>query len=409
MKKNILLIALLLSALFIQAQAPTPRNTMTTQPNDAEVVTKSSLQLNINSCSPDQTQRINDYISHQRGKRGVFAATLGKALLSTVASSSSNILITEIIKATQIRKNQKEEWDRMIRNECRYVDSLTYIDNLTDFYSEGSFNGALDPSDLRFNGFTLNAQRDGHDVLKFYCHVATDTAGLCEIYNHSKFRLVLDSMYFYPYRCHLPNLSANHIYPEKGKHYDRNIHFSFDDRENLIVNLKFTLSSSWYNEAIILAQDVELGSFNVQIPIDKSHMMDSIFVYKRDMPGVKPLNISGDCFLMPRSYMPLPGGVAHWGTGEYNVKVIVSEQCGISKSIQDNWKKDYKCMKKMKKEKKVESYFLNLYEQNGSTVIRNLLETTSKTALNAAGLSGGETSTRMNSGGAPGIPNGGKP
>lgn len=404
MKKDLLLIVLLLIAVIAHAQSPKQQD----HPSDSQrgqAMTRSSLRLDINTMNQEQAKQINSYISSQRGNRG-----FGTALLSTLASSASSITINEIVKATQIRKNQKEEWTKMIKNECQYTESLAFIDNLTDFYSAGSSYGALDPADMRFNGFTLSSQNDGEDVLKFYCHVSTDTAGLNEIYNHSKFRLVMDSLYFYPYRCHLPNLSANHIFPEKGKKYDRDTHFSFEERENLIVNLSFTISSSWYNEAIILAKDVELGTFNVQIPINKNHLTDSVYVYKCDMKGVDSLNISGDCFLVPRSYMPLPGGVAHWGTGEYDINVTVSEQCNISKDMEKNWKKDYRYIKRMKHEKNVQNYFINLYNQNGSTVIRQVLETTSSAALEAAGLNskGMSSGAKANTTGNNGTPTGGK-
>ena len=413
MKKDILLVALLVGTMLANAQPPA-QNGQGNAPMEGAAIERSSLQLDINTMSQEQALKINSYISSQRGNRG-FCATLGTALLGT----ASSITITEIMKLTQIRKNHKEEWNKMVKNECQYTESLAYIDNLTDFYSDGSKYGALDPADLRFNGFTLNARNGGTDVLRFYCHVDTDTTGLNEIFNHSKFRLVLDSLYFYPYRCHLPNMSANQMFPEKGKDYGRSTRFSFEERDNLMVSINFSISSSWYNEAIILAKDVELGVFSVQIPIDERSLTDSVFVYKAGMRGVKPLAISGDCFLVPRSYMPLPGGVAHWGTGEYNIKVTLTEQCNISKKLEKEWHRDYRRMKRMKKDKPVQRYFVDLYNQNGNTVLRKVLETSSDAAFEAAGLNvkgsaGGNAGGGGNGGGGgagnAGIPaGGGKP
>ena len=394
MKKDILLVALLVGTMLANAQPPA-QNGQGNAPMQGATVERSSLQLDINTMDEQQAAHINDYIEGQRGNRA-FGATLGTALLGTIVSSASNITISEIVKLTQIRKNHKEEWNKMVKNECQYTESLTYIDNLTDFYSDGSTYGALDPDNLRFNGFTLNARNGGADVLRFYCHVNTDTDGLNEIFNHSKFRLVLDSLYFYPYRCHLPNMSANQMFPEKGKDYGRSTRFSFEERDNLMVSINFSISSSWYNEAIILAKDVELGTFSVQIPIDERSLTDSVFVYKAGTRGVKPLAINGDCFIVPRSYMPLPGGVAHWGTGEYNIKVTLTEQCNISKQMEKEWHRDYHRMKRMKKDKPVQRYFVDLYTQNGNTILRQVLETTSSTALGAAGLSTrGTTSGNM--------------
>ena len=385
MKKYVLFLILILSVVTVKVQAQTQDASNVQPSNDIEVIPMNSLRLDINAMSPEQTEKINSFISSNQGNRS-FMLTMGTALLGTLVYNASNIIVDEIMKISDIRKNQKNEWRNMIWNECIYEHSLSYINNLSDFYSEGSYFGALDPANLQFNGFTVNSQKDGQDVLKFYCHVDTSEEGLKEIYNHSKFHLVLDSMYFYPYRCHLPNMSANYIYPEEGKTYDRNTQFSFDDRNDLTVSLNFDITSSWYNEAIILAKNVELGSFSVQIPIEKESLTDSVFVYKKGMEGVEPLAIAGDCFIVPRSYMPLPGGQAHWGTGEYNVRFTLVEECDITSEMRENWKKDYRCLRRMKKDSKVKDYFISLYRQNGSSVMRSLLDSASRTAINETGL-----------------------
>lgn len=384
MKKILLFLALFLSMVTFRVQAQTQNEDP--QSDDIEVVPMNSLRLDINGMRPEQASKINDFISSNRGNRS-FLLSMGTALLGTLVYNAADITVNEIMKIADIRDNQKREWRNMIWNECYYEDSLSYINSLSDFYSEGSYFGALDPANLQFNGFTVESKKDGQDVLKFYCHVDTDEEGLCEIYNHSKFRLVLDSMYFYPYRCHLPNMSANYIYPEEGKEYCRNTRFSFDDRSNLTVSLNFDITSSWYNEAIILAKDVELGSFSVQIPIDEESLNeDSVFVYKKGMEGMEQLVMAGDCFIVPRSYMPLPGGTAHWGTGEYNVRFTIVEECDITSDMMAHWKEDYRCLNKMKKDSKVKDYFISLYRQNGNSVVRDLLQSASRTALHETGL-----------------------
>ena len=384
MKKILLFLALFLSMVTFRVQAQTQNEDP--QSDDIEVVPMNSLRLDINGMRPEQASKINDFISSNRGNRS-FLLSMGTALLGTLVYNAADITVNEIMKIADIRDNQKREWRNMIWNECYYEDSLSYINSLSDFYSEGSYFGALDPANLQFNGFTVESKKDGQDVLKFYCHVDTDEEGLCEIYNHSKFRLVLDSMYFYPYRCHLPIMSANYIYPEEGKEYCRNTRFSFDDRSNLTVSLNFDITSSWYNEAIILAKDVELGSFSVQIPIDEESLNeDSVFVYKKGMEGMEQLVMAGDCFIVPRSYMPLPGGTAHWGTGEYNVRFTIVEECDITSDMMAHWKEDYRCLNKMKKDSKVKDYFISLYRQNGNSVVRDLLQSASRTALHETGL-----------------------
>lgn len=395
MKKSLLIILSLMLAIHVSAQ---------------EYELGSSLRMSVNTITAEDSIRINNYVQKQRKSRSLLV-TAGLAVLSNLVNDASSIFITEIMKTGEIRSNQRAKWEEMIENECYYLDSLSYMNNLTDFYSKGSFDGPLDPANFNFNGLNLKSEYKGKDVLKFYCHVATDEAGLSQIFNHSKFNLVLDSMYFNPYNCHLPNMTANNIYPDTDKDYGRHLNFSFDERENLIVNLCFSFTSSWYNEAVMLAKDVDLGSFSIQIPINEDELVDSMFVYKRTtietnrknyellkdqfdplsptydstlvMPDTTFLTISGDCFIVPRSYMPLPGGVAHWGTGEYNVDLYISEQCNISDEIRNNWHKDYKRISRMKKESKIGTYFVNLYRQNGESIVRTVLETVSGTAINS--------------------------
>lgn len=398
MKKHFLLIFVLMMTLTITAQ---------------ESDLSSALRMSVNSISASDSTRINNYLQRQRKSRSLLA-TAGLSVLGGLVNETSSIFITEIMKVANIRSNQRAEWEEMMENECYFLDSLSYTNGLTDFYAEGSYDGPLDPANFNFNGFTLLSKRLGKDVLKFYCHVATDEAGLNQIFNHSKFNMVLDSMYFNPYNCHLPNLAANDIYPEEDKEYDRNLEFSFEDRENLMVSLFFSFTSSWYNEAVMLARDVDLGSFSVQIPIVEDQLEDGMFIYKREvidanrefykahseqfdpespnydstlvMPDTTYLNISGDCFIVPRSYMPLPGGVAHWGTGEYNVELYIIEQCNITDSMRKNWHRDYRRINRMKKESKVGSYLVSLYQQNGSTMVKTMLENVSNTAIQNMGF-----------------------
>lgn len=366
--KRLLLILTMVAATFM----------MVAQDND--VVVRDYIKLDVNTMSDDDAERISQYIEEHNMSRSLLAV-MGTKALTTLGNSLSSIAIQEVMKLTNIRKNRKANWDKMIKNECKYEESINYLNNLGDFYSKGSFDGPLDPSDLYFDGFTINVKKDNKDVMLFYCHIDLSEAGLDEIFNHSKFLLVLDSMYFYPYNCHLPNFKANQISVKKGKKYDRNTEFSFDDRSNLMVNLKFTLTSSWYNEAVMLAKDVELGQFNVYVPIREKDLVDSVFVYKRGEADMPEIGINGECYLVPRSYTPLPGGVSHWGTGEYNLKVSFSEQCSISPEISKHWNRDYRKLKRMKHDKEVETYIVNLCRQQGGSVVKTVVESAYKTAM----------------------------
>lgn len=380
MKKSILLIALIASVLFVNAQQPKQTDKGNGSSDHPMVMDTNTLRLTVNPLGPEEAVRLNSYIE-SRSHRLSFMGTVGIAALNALVTQTSSLIIDGTMGGLQDGITRKSRWERMIRNECTYVDSLSYINGLQDFYSKGSPNGALDPSDFNFNGFTLCAERDGEDVLRFYCHVDISDEGLSEIVDHSKFHLVLDSMYFYPYRCHLPNLMANQLCLEKGKEYDRRTTFSFEDRDNLSVCLHFTITSSWYNQAIMLARDVELGQFSIEVPIREDRLSDGVFIYKNGMEGMEPLTIAGDCFIVPRSYMPLTGGTPHWGTGEYNVKVMLTEHCSITKAVRDDWRADYRSLRKMKKNQKFWPKVTSYCIQNGVNMMRCSLSAASSAAI----------------------------
>lgn len=403
MKKVLLIIAIVASVFLGNAQPRMDMVSPNAHSNQQLVIDTNMLSLTVNTLDPAEALRINTFIE-SRERRLSFMATVGLTALSVLVTQTSNLIIDGTMGNIQEGISRKSKWERMIKNECVFVDSLSYIHGLNDFYAKGSPNGALDPSDFNFNGFTLCAKRDGKDVLRFYCHVDTSIEGLSEIVDHSKFHLVLDSMYFYPYRCHLPNLMVNQLCPEKGKDYDHHTTFNFKDRDNLSVCLNFTITSSWYNQAIMLAKDVELGRFSIEVPIREDCLIDSVFVYKNGMENNTPLTIAGDCFIVPRSYMPLTGGTPHWGTGEYNVKVVLAEQCGITKAVREDWKKDYRSIKKMKKNQKFWPKVTSYCIQNGPNLLRCSISAASSAAigqwewLNQAGYGG-----KVSNSGAAGI------
>lgn len=75
---------------------------------------------------------------------------------------------------------------------------------MNDFYKETSFDGALDPKGMRFDGIGC-LRKDGNDTV-FYisCHI--DRNKINRIINHSKFELALDTLIICPTRSNLPTL-----------------------------------------------------------------------------------------------------------------------------------------------------------------------------------------------------------
>ena len=221
--------------------------------------------------------------------------------------------------------------------------------------------------------------REGKEVLYLSCHI--DTARLSHLIQHSKFNLVLDTMAFHPYECHLPNLQANGIHLMKGQQSERDNSFSFDERTNLRVGIEMEIFSSWINEAVMVMDNVKLGEFKMNININ-TH--DPIFTYSRRQIEQNRLNarrtaynnqlsatdttfvgIEGDCFVVPRSFMPVNGGQRMWGTGEYNIKVKMRESCQFSNDEEKNKK---------------------VWQQNENTIMKKIVKSSIDTGAKAVGL-----------------------
>jgi len=381
-----------------------------------------SWEVSVNQMKPASQEKVNQIVEELQAKGGAtrsILAAVGGSLLAGATSAIIDVAVTEIVNAIQYKQKKKKEWRQMIERECNYTDSITSIKGLKDFYSEVSTLGALDPSNINFDGISLRGTRDGEEVLYMSCHI--DTTRLDHMFQHSKFNLVLDTLIFHPYQCHLPNLQANGIRLLSGQTSERDNSFSFDERQNLRVALEMTLTSSWINEAVMVMDNVELGKFKLNIDINSAVPE---FIYSRKQiernraVGLQRdttfIDIEGDCFVVPRSYMPISGGKRMWGTGEYNVKVKMRETCQFVNDKDRNkkmkqWYKDYRQMRKLQKHgNPVGQYFKTLWEQHGNTMIKQVIKQGLTTGVNATGINK-IGSAGAGTGGATGSPSGGGP
>lgn len=400
MKYNALIVGL---ALMLPVQ-----NVMAQRPGGVAV---DSWEVNVRQMPADVREEITETMSRLNGTeddRGIIAE-VGKAVGFGLISSLVDVVVTETFNLAQYRKKQKREWMKMIQNENNYTDSITSIKGLKDFYTQPSTRGALDPSDINFDGIEIRGMRNGKEAIYMSCSIDRDK--LDHMFRHSKFNLVIDTLAFYPYQCHLPNVTANGIRTmnelKKGKAKVKGDTilrpgkggngFSFDERNNLRVAIDFSLSSSWINQAIQVHQNVELGDFKFMINIP-----DNVLVYTysrrgvmdkaKDMPEQEReaflnrelLKVEGDCFVVPRSYMPLGDGTPRWGTGEYNIKVKVRESCQFADNSEKakHWHEDYKRLRQMQnRSSEVQEYFQTLWNQNGMKLLKSSYSTALGTAV----------------------------
>ena len=346
---------------------------------------ETSFVLSVNSMNDDTKEKLNRVASNYRSRNKSVLAGLGASMLAGGFAAVVNIAGTEIINLTQIRSKQKKAWQEMRKKECTFVDSLQSVKGQSDFYGRQSNYGPLDPSDMNFDGITLKANRGGLEVLKMVCHI--DTAQFDHLFLHSKFYLVVDTIVFHPYRSFLPNLKANHIeQPRKGEasqdeidYWNTISQFSFDEHQSPTINIKMDIYSSWINELVQVYQDVKLGTFALNIPFNEKDLQDSIYIYSREKAVVEHrpvINMDGDCFVVPRSYMPVSANNPSWGTGEYKMKVVLSEKCRYNPKDgrSRNWHRDYKQLVRMQNHGKTKNEYwediVTTFRDNKNTILK---------------------------------------
>ena len=273
---------------------------------------------------------------------------LGNAILNSYKSSltqktvnaTSNLIGLGVSYITTlVQKNSKdfESWSKAKQEQCIHKRTLSSEEQIDDFYYLPSTNGALDPRDLKFNGFSCHKfletagsaeTRMGHEVFYVSCKLRSDSLGACRMANHSKFMLEIDSLIFYPKYCNLPNI-PNKDFKQKDDIFD------YSKLTNLVLEMKVKVVSSWINEAVILNKNQELGEFTITAKIDKKELTidnngDSVFVFNKNNPRhLELVTIIGESFIVPRSFYGSSSNPS-WGTGQYNLLIDVTESCQLN-------------------------------------------------------------------------------
>ena len=390
LKKLLLTSALILGIQISHAQPSMPKSQIGTP--DGGIMegiemtsVETSFMLKVNPMNEEKKTKLNKVASNYRNQNRSVLTDIAGTMLGGGVPAVMTVIGTEINNLTQIRTKQKNALMEMRRKECSFVDSLQSVKGQSDFYSKLSNHGPLDPSDMNFDGITLRANKGNKEVLRMVCHI--DTTKFEYLFLHSKFYLVVDTLIFYPYRSFLPNLKANHIRPPRpGKSSQEEIEiwntmsqFDFEERQSLTVNIKMDVYSSWINELVQVYQDVKLGTFSINIPIDERELKDSVYVYYRGkaIAEKKPIiNVNGDCFVVPRSYMPVSAKNPSWGTGEYKMKVVLSEKCKYNPSEErsKNWHRDYKQLVRLQNDGKVKNEYWEdietTFRDNYNTILK---------------------------------------
>ena len=429
---NRLFISFLLSMAFVSAFSQ-PKQGGDTQPKPQtggislpasldDMIRKDEFIVEINPMTTEKRRYLDRMASLYRENSRSVLTTLGKSMMIGGVTSAVTVLATELVKLTKVRKNQKQKWMEMRNKECVFIDSLCSVNGQRDFYRLPSSYGPLDPSDMNFDGITFRASRGGKDVLRMVCHL--DTTRLAHLFLHSKFYLVLDTLEFHPYQSFLPNLSANRVMGPDAKASDEEkaywntiSQFDFAEQKDPKLKIRLDFSSSWINEAVQIHRDVFLGSFDIEIPVKENNMTGSVYFYSRQQAlaeGKPTIDVNGDCFVVPRSYMPVSAQNPSWGTGEYKMKVVMSETCRYNPDGKraKNWHDDYKQLVRMQNNGKAGNEYWAIIKSaimdNSSTILKSTYTPLVSYGMNALGLQNATAGAAGKTGGAmPGAAAGG--
>lgn len=297
------------------------------------------------------------------------ALNAGKGIASGYVTSFIDMGVNAIGSLLTSNARHREEWLKVVKAENVFETQIRTVSEVNDFYKETSFDGAMDPKGMCFDGIGC-LRKEGKDTV-FYisCHI--DRSKINRIINHSKFELVLDTLIISPTHSNLPN-----SLPKRD--------WSFDERKNFTLFMNIKLVSSWMNEIVQLQKDQELGEFSLNIPVDPTILDGKGFLrYVRQENTPTAYKIMGESFIVPRSFMGYRDENDEyknsWGTGEYKLNITLKETCDITDSYRNNWKADYKKRKSiLGKQGFIETAWQTISNQKWDEITKSWVITTLK-------------------------------
>lgn len=287
---------------------------------------------------PEEVIQRNGKLGEEATK-GLFADALGAALkmsygsfvqqkAANMAENIVNYTIQFIVSSIEERKNRFRNWFIAANNRCHFSKTISQS-QVYDFYALPSLKGAFDYDNIKFKGFgfrsSLSLPNQSDTVSCYiYCSFREDQEAMTNIVNHGKFLVQIDTVLINTHWFDLPNDSVI-------KDVDENF---FLRHKDLSVTLTAKFFSSWFNEAIMLQDERELGEFTATIQVDSTYCQDGVFSYIRGENDQEVGTVVGECFIVPRSYcgIILSNGVEQptWGTGQYRVEMTLKEDCQLN-------------------------------------------------------------------------------
>ncbi len=295
---------------------------------------------------------------------------LGSAILSSycnkfiqetvnLSSNAIGFAVKTLSALIYKNKNDRESWLKTAEQQNHFTKLLQTSIYIDDFYYGSSTNGALDPMNMKFNGFGCmcymrpdhnvkgkdlpkahyhklkdsskseagdlqDGDQETPEIWEFFltCKLREDSLGREHIVKHSKFYVEVDQLVFDTRHSSLPNDSLS------GKAQKK---FDFKKRKDLTFTVNVKVFSSWVNEAIMLTDNQQIGEFNITAKIDSNDLNpDGVFVYDPALHSNK-VKVVGESFIVPRSYTGTINAPS-WGSGQYRLVMTVSEDCNMNLS-----------------------------------------------------------------------------
>lgn len=355
MKKSIIILLCLFWTLYSKAQGVEYQTFIYTSDELADEIAKQSEELGTS-----------------RGYLGdLFNASkeAEKGIASGYVTSFIDLGVNAIGALLTRNSRLKEEWEETVKKENVYQTQISTVSEVNDFYKQTSFDGAMDPKGMRFDGIGCLRKENKDTVFYISCHI--DRSKINRIINHSKFELVLDTLIISPTHSNLPNSSLD-------------IPFSFEERKNFTLSMNIKLLSSWMNEIVQLQKNQELGEFSINIPVDQSVLDNKGYLhYVRNANDAPAYKVLGESFIVPRSYMGYRDENDNyknsWGTGEYKLDITLKETCDVTDQYRSKWKEDRKRRKEMQpKEKFFASSWQTISNQRWDELTKSWVITTLK-------------------------------
>lgn len=347
--------------------------------DDAEVIDR------FNASLEDQKENTRSIAANYDGTRSILSDMVtgfSSSFVTKSLAASSSILDLGVSYMAEALQGKQDDWLKAAQSQCSFTHKLASNVQIDDFYATGSVKGAMDPANMKFEGFGcrnyLECKSDpskGKEVFYVFCKLRKDSLGIAKIVNHSKFAVELDRLVFNPYYCNLPNDTT-------GRVQNR---FDFSKRNNLTLTIKTKIFSSWVNEAIMMVSDQQLGEFDITLRIDDESMLtDSLFIFDKNNPKhLAAVSVTGDSFIIPRSFTGTSNGLDYtpaWGTGQFRIEMTIYETCNINEDYylepdsanernkrkkkwdNDKWKPEWKQMSR----KGQRSFFQEAFSQISS-------------------------------------------